>query len=129
MTPGVAGAGLAGVLFYIAMMLIALWYLAGPIDRMVGWLRQYFLIFRALRAARVVQDTLWGDAGAPGDGRARHLDQWVDVLEKRIKCLRQRDETRRHWQVESRKRILQVAAVAIAMLEWLDRPGATNGQT
>lgn len=131
MTPGVAGAGIAGALFYIAAFLIVLWYVAPVLDRqqrrVVGWLYQYFLIFRALRAARVVQDTLWGDVSNGGRPN-KDVDAWVDVLEKRIKCLRGRDESRRNWQVDVRKRALQVAAVAIAMLEWMDTPGAKNGQ-
>lgn len=121
MTPGAVGVALVQIV--LAIIVIQVFF-----PRLYAWLYQYFLIIRALRAARVVQDTLWGSVSNGWRPNA-DVDAWVDVLEKRIKCLRGRDETRRNWQVDVRKRALQTAAVAIAMLEWLDTPGATNGQT
>jgi hypothetical protein len=120
-TPGEIGSSTALVVFVLVALKLLL-------PRLGDWLHQYFLIFRAIRAARVVQDTLWGSVSNGWRPNA-DVDAWVDVLEKRIKCLRGRDESRRNWQVDTRKRALQVAAVAIAMLEWMDTPGAKNGQT
>jgi hypothetical protein len=121
MTPGAIGVALVQVI--LAVIVVQVFF-----PRLYLWAAQLLLIFRAIRAARVVQDTLWGSVSNGWRPNA-DVDAWVDVLEKRIKCLRGRDESRRHWQVDTRKRALQVAAVAIAMLEWLDTPGATNGQT
>jgi hypothetical protein len=79
-------------------------------------MRRFFLIFSALRAARVVQDFLWG----PGRTRDQEWGTWMEVLEKRLPKLRQIDRRGKHWQVEARKRLIQIAAVSIAMIEWID---------
>jgi hypothetical protein len=82
-------------------------------------LRQMWLVFRTLLAARTVQDFLWG----PKRTSSQSWDTWINVLEKRIWKMREVDRTGRQWQVEARKRLLQVAAVAIAMVEWIDAGG------
>lgn len=82
-------------------------------------LKQTIWFMRALLAARTVQDFLWGPV--PGSRPNENYGAWVDVIEKRITKLRAIDFSNRVWRVEARKRLLQVAAVAVAMIEWIDQ--------
>lgn len=86
-------------------------------------LKQAWLSLRALMAARTVQDYLWGPV--PGQRPNADFDGWVRVIESRIGKMRAIDRSgNRLWRVETRKRLLQIAAVAIAMIEWIDQGGA-----
>jgi hypothetical protein len=71
---------------------------------------------RVLAGARDVQDFLWGEAEA----RTYTDATWTNILEKRIRKLREVDYSSKHAHVEVRKRVLQVAATALAWLERLD---------
>jgi len=73
-------------------------------------------VLHALMAARRVQDFLWG----PGKTRDQDWQTWMSVIEKRIGKMNSINRASRHWQVEARKRLLQIAAVSIAMIEWID---------
>lgn len=68
--------------------------------------------------ARKVQDYLWGSHS--NGSRKAGLREWLPVLEKRFYKLYRLDHNNRHWKVEARKRLLQLAAVSAAMLEALD---------
>jgi hypothetical protein len=83
-------------------------------------IRRTINILIAMLAARTVQDFLWGS----GKTRNQGWNAWVDVLEKRIPKMRQIDRNSRHWQAEARKRLLQIAAVSIAKIEWIDAGGS-----
>jgi len=72
-------------------------------------------------AARTIQDYLWNQ---PGKRAGNHADPepyeaWLSQLEKRISKMRQIQPSK-SWQVEARKRLLQVAALAVAMMEAID---------
>lgn len=73
-------------------------------------------ILEALRHAREVQEFLWNDAPGQYD-----MATWIEILEKRIAKLHELDLGRAHYDVELRKRVLQIAAVSIRWLENLDR--------
>lgn len=79
-------------------------------------LRQACYILAAMLAARTVQDFLLGTA----DIRSQPWEVWIQVMEKRIVKMRAIDKGGKMWKVEARKRLLQIAAVAIAMIEWVD---------
>lgn len=83
-------------------------------------LLQLVRFVRIALAARTIQDFLWG--GAPGHrtAHAENLPNYLDALQKRIDCLRQLDRAKRSWRVEGRKRLLQLAAVSVATMEYLD---------
>lgn len=74
-----------------------------------------------LAAARQVQDFLWGEV----EHRSYLDETWFNILEKRFRKLRQLDPSVPHAAVEKRKRILQVAAVALA---WLENLGGLGPQ-
>jgi hypothetical protein len=74
-----------------------------------------------LLAARIVQDFLWGEA----DARGYSDETWLKILTKRIIKLQELDPKEPHAHVEKRKRVLQVAAVALA---WLENMGGLGPQ-
>lgn len=71
---------------------------------------------KVLAASREVQDYLWGEAEA----RQYSNETWINVLEKRIRKLREIDQANPHAAVEQRKRVLQVVAVGLAWLEAME---------
>lgn len=74
---------------------------------------------QVLLAARTVQDYLWGPV--PGQRPNKDYAAWVEVIDKRIGKLSAVRFSNPLWRVEARKRLLQVAAVALAMLEWVNQ--------
>lgn len=82
-------------------------------------------ILVVLWTARRVQDYLWDVPGKrlPGQRHEQSYDEWVCIIEKRISKLREVDRTRLLWYVEAKKRSLQVATVAVALMEYLDEGG------
>lgn len=70
------------------------------------------IIKEVLLQACGVQDFLWGDRE-----HVMTLEQMIPVLQKRIDKLEDIHSGNRHAKVEIRKRLLQLAAVSIAMLE------------
>lgn len=89
-------------------------------------MRRLLQIIRFVRIglkARDVQDFLWG--GAPGHRETSETwAGYVGAIQKRVDRLNAVDPARTPaWRVEARKRMLQTAAVAVAMMEWLDAGG------
>lgn len=82
-------------------------------------LKQFIWFMRALMAARMVQDFLFGHV--PGNRPNEDYKAWVHVIDKRIGKLNAVQIGRPGWKIEARKRLLQIAAVAIAMIEWIDQ--------
>lgn len=82
-------------------------------------LKQFIWFMRALMAGRMVQDFLYGHV--PGDRPNENYGAWVAVIEKRITKLNEVKLGRPGWKIEARKRLLQVATVAVAMIEWIDQ--------
>lgn len=74
---------------------------------------------RVALAARHIQDFLWG--GSPGRScRPESWDAYLVACEKRITALRKLDRTRPSWKIEGRKRLLQLATIAVALMERVD---------
>lgn len=86
---------------------------------MIQRIKEMFRIWRAIVHARRVQEVIWGDVSHVYN--KYYLEQLVPVLEKRIDKLYDVSDGSKHWRVETRKRLLQSAAVSIALLETLDR--------
>ena len=83
-------------------------------------LRQLIRFVRVAMAARRVQDYLWD---APGE-RSYESDRWnlwVAQIRKRVTKLDAVNRSTYHWRVEARKRLLQIAALAVAMMEAIDK--------
>ena len=66
-----------------------------------------------LMAARDVQEFLWA---ADADAHKHSPETWLRILQKRFDKLRELDTTQPHWQVEFRKRVLQLGAVSVRIL-------------
>lgn len=85
-------------------------------------MRRLLQIIRFVRiglAARDIQDFLWG--GPPG--RSQRPEVWceyVKAAQKRMDKLRELDLSNPSWRVEARKRLLQLATIAVALLERMD---------
>jgi hypothetical protein len=72
----------------------------------------------AIASARQVQTFLWGEANGSWG-----LDEWLRMFRKRVAKL---DEVRKenpHASVELRKRLLQTAALSVALIGIIDRDG------
>lgn len=75
-------------------------------------------IVDAVMAARRVQTFLWGKAN--GDWG---LEEWKRMFRKRVAKLDDIDEHNPHAAVELKKRLLQTAALAVALIAVVDRIG------
>ncbi len=73
------------------------------------------VMLRTLKAAREVQTYLWGEA----DG-SFGLEEWRRVFRKRVAKIDDIDVTKPHAVVELRKRLLQNAALSIALLTMIE---------
>ena len=85
-------------------------------------------MIRALRfvrvalAARRIQDHLWDRPGhrtGPDRSAATWAD-WMWNLDKRVGRLSLVEPSHPNWRVEAKKRLLQLATVAVAMSEAID---------
>jgi hypothetical protein len=72
----------------------------------------------AIHAARTVQTFLWGDANGEWG-----LEEWLRMFRKRVAKLEEVKRDNPHAAVELRKRLLQTAALSIAMIGIIDRDG------
>lgn len=82
-------------------------------------LLQLVRFVRIALAARQIQDFLWG--GPPGGScRPESWDSYLVACEKRITALRALDRNNPSWKVEGRKRLLQLATIAVALMERVD---------
>lgn len=65
----------------------------------------------AIKAARTIQDFLWGECNSSWT-----LEEWKRMFRKRVAKIDDIDPTNPHAMVELRKRLLQNAALSIALL-------------
>lgn len=72
-------------------------------------------IANAIKAARDVQDFLWGHHNARWG-----IDEWKLMFKKRLHKIDDIDPKNPHAVVELRKRLLQNAALSIALLQRID---------
>jgi hypothetical protein len=73
-------------------------------------------IEKVLKAARLLEDYLWGY-----ENKLWGLDEWKLMLRKRLVKIFEIDMEKPHWRVEARKRLVQNIAVSLGLLERLDK--------
>ena len=85
-------------------------------------MRRAIRFLRVALAARRIQDHLWDKPGrrANGAGAAATWEDWMRNLVKRTDRLDYVDASHPNWQVEAKKRLLQLATLAVAMSEAID---------
>jgi len=72
-------------------------------------------LFDSIKAARNVQEFLWGDFN-----KEWSIDEWRLMFKKRMKKIDDIDPNKPHAKIELKKRILQNAALSIALLNIID---------
>jgi hypothetical protein len=77
-----------------------------------------YALIDAIESARQVQTFLWGEAG--GDWG---LESWLRMFRKRVAKLEEVKPDNPHANVELKKRLLQTAALSIALIGIIDRDG------
>lgn len=75
-------------------------------------------ISQAIESARKIQTFLWGESR-----RESGLSNWIAMFRKRVDKLEQINRDNPHASVEIRKRLLQNAALSIALIGIIDRDG------
>ena len=75
----------------------------------------------AVAAARTVQTFLWGEAGDELNDWG--WEEWLRMLRKRVVRLEEVRQDNLHAEVEIRKRLLQTAALSVALMGIIDRDG------
>jgi hypothetical protein len=76
------------------------------------------IISEAIRAARIVQDFLWGKANGEWG-----FEEWKRMFRKRLAKMEEISRDNPHASVELRKRLLQNAALSIALIQIIDTDG------
>jgi len=72
-------------------------------------------LFDAIISARKIQEFLWGEYNSQWD-----LEEWKRMFKKRIVKIDDIDPDNPHAKIELKKRILQNAALCIALLNMVD---------
>jgi len=72
----------------------------------------------AIEAARQVQTFLWGTANGEWG-----LEEWLRMFRKRVAKLEEVKQDNPHAAVELKKRLLQTAALSVALIGIIDRDG------
>ena len=75
-------------------------------------------VHEAIAAARQVQTFLWGEANGSWG-----LEEWLRMFRKRVAKLEEVQRENPHAAVELRKRLLQTAALSVALIGIIDRDG------
>jgi hypothetical protein len=75
-------------------------------------------ISEAITAARKIQTFLWGEANGNWG-----LEEWLRMFRKRVAKLEEIKTDNPHASVELKKRLLQVAALSVALIGIIDRDG------
>jgi hypothetical protein len=75
-------------------------------------------VVAAIEAARQVQTFLWGEANGSWG-----LEEWLRMFRKRVAKLEEVKQDNPHAAVELKKRLLQTAALAVALMGIIDRDG------
>ncbi len=76
------------------------------------------LIKEAIVSARVLEEYLWGEYNGQWN-----IEEWRRMFRKRIKKIDDIDVNNPHAIIEMRKRLLQNAALSIALMKILDTKG------
>lgn len=75
-------------------------------------------LIAVIGAARQVQTFLWGEANGSWG-----LEEWIRMFRKRVAKLEDIKRDNPHAAVELKKRLLQTAALSIALIGIIDRDG------
>jgi hypothetical protein len=81
-------------------------------------LQEIVALKEAIRAARQVQTFLWGEANGKWG-----LEEWLKMFRKRVAKVEAIRRENPHADVELKKRLLQTAALSIALIGIIDRDG------
>lgn len=73
-------------------------------------------ITEVLRSARKIQEFLWGELNEKWD-----LEEWKRMFRKRIQKIDDIDPTNPHAKIELKKRLVQNAALSIALMSLVDK--------
>lgn len=73
------------------------------------------LILRVIKSARTLEDFLWGV-----HNQLWGLEEWKRMFRKRVEKIDNIDPANPHWRIELRKRLMQNAALSVAMMRLLD---------
>lgn len=73
---------------------------------------------QAILAARHIQEFLWGDKNSKWD-----FEEWKRMFRKRVAKLEEVDRSNPHADVEINKRLLQTAALAVALIAKIKKEG------
>jgi hypothetical protein len=83
--------------------------------KILGFSAEEIYLYESVKAARKVQDFLWGDYNKQWD-----LEEWKRMFAKRMVKITDIDPANPHAKIELKKRILQNTALGICMLEKID---------
>ena len=75
-------------------------------------------ILEVIKAARVTEEYLWGEYNGQWD-----IEEWRRMFRKRIVKIDDIDVNNPHALIEMRKRLLQNAALSVALMKILDTKG------
>ncbi len=73
-------------------------------------------IAEAIKSAREIQEFLWGE-----QNNEWGIEEWLRMFRKRIVKIEEIDPCNPHLKVELKKRILQLAACAVSLLEQMEK--------
>lgn len=73
------------------------------------------LIFSVIKSARNLEDFLWGI-----HNQLWGLEEWKRMFRKRVLKIDNIDQSNPHWRIELKKRLMQNAALSVAMMKLLD---------
>jgi hypothetical protein len=76
-----------------------------------------------IMAARTIQDFLWGKHNA-----VWNLEEWRRMFRKRVVKIDEVDPSNPHAAIELKKRLLQTAALAVAMISRIEREGMPGSE-
>ena len=81
-----------------------------------GFTIEEIYLFESIKAARNIQDFLWGDYNKKWD-----LEEWRRMFKKRMVKIDNIDINNPHAKIELKKRVLQNTAVGISLLRRIDK--------
>ena len=81
-------------------------------------------ILEVIKAARVTEEYLWGEYNGQWN-----IEEWRRMFRKRIVKIDDIDINNPHALIEMRKRLLQNAALSVALMKILDTKGIPTNKT
>ncbi len=81
-------------------------------------------ILEVIKAARITEEYLWGEYNGQWN-----IEEWRRMFRKRIVKIDDIDVNNPHALIEMRKRLLQNAALSVALMKILDTKGIPTKET